>query len=351
MIKKLGLSASLIFGIFSGFFLLFTPGGGRAEEKTRSQYLLKWATIAPENSVWGDAVVLTTKEIEKRSRGRLKNIWYFGAVMGDEPETILKLKQNELQELALLSVGLSKISPELLAFSIPFLFKNYQEVDCVFNRAWPLVEKVMAEKGYVVFGRADVGFSVIFSKKELRTAEDFKNAKMWTWAGLEIDKPAADLLGVKTQFPLPLPEVLPALQNGMVDTVYATYYTVIALQWNTQIRYMTDIEKYRGAYAPGLLILKKATFDALPPEIQKAMKEVWGSYFPLLRKHLREDEENARQGLLKRGIKYMEIDPKFLKDINIRAQSIFKYKDLGSSPWFLNSVLDARDRCRAELAK
>ncbi|MCX5860312.1 MAG: TRAP transporter substrate-binding protein DctP, partial [Proteobacteria bacterium] len=290
------------FPFFLVLLLLLIPLTSFAQDKSKP-YVLKWGTIAPENTNWGDAINKASREIEKQTNGRVKMVWYFGAVMGDEPDMIRKLKINQLQGLALLSVGLSKLAPEMIAFSLPDLFQNYQEVDCVFERAWPLVEKVMAEKGFVVFGRADVGFSVLFSKNDLRNLNDFKKAKFWTWEGLEVDKAAARLFGVDKLTPLALPEVLTALQTGMVDTVYATYYTSIALQWNTQIKYMTDTTQFGGAYAPAMLILKKDLYDSMPPDLQKIIRETTGKLMPPLREQLRQDEENAMKSLLKRGIK------------------------------------------------
>lgn len=334
------------------FFLLFlVPLTSFAQDKPKP-YVIKWGTIAPENTNWGDAINKASREIEKQTNGRVKMVWYFGAVMGDEPDMIRKLRINQLQGLALLSVGLSKIAPEMIAFSLPDLFKNYREVDCVFERAWPLVEKVMAEKGFVVFGRADVGFSVLFSKSDLRVLNDFKKAKFWTWEGLEVDKAAARLFGVDKLTPLALPEVLTALQTGMVDTVYATYYTSIALQWNTQVKYMSDVTQFGGAYAPAMLILKKDTYDSMPPDLQKIIRETTGKLMPPLREQLRQDEENAMNSLLKRGVKMMRLDPALVAETKVRAQQIYQDWEGHYYPaWFLQGILSARNQCRAELGK
>lgn len=337
--------------LFLFFLVLLVPPSSFAQDKPKP-YVIKWGTIAPENTNWGDAINQASREIEKQSNGRVKMVWYFGAVMGDEPDMIRKIRIDQLQGLALLTVGLSKLVPELIAFSLPDLFHNYQEVDCVFERVWPMVEKVVAEKGYVVFGRADVGFSILFSKSNLQTMNDFKKAKFWTWEGLEVDKAAARLFGVDKLTPLALPEVLPALQTGMVDTVYATYYTSIALQWNTQISYMSDVTQFGGAYAPAMLVLKKDVYDSLPPDLQKIIKETCGKFMPPLREQLRKDEENAMNSLLKRGIKMMQIDPALIAETKVRSQQIYKDWEGPFYPaWFLQGILQARSQCRGEPGK
>lgn len=322
------------------------------EKPVKPEHTIKWATIAPVNTIWGDTTYSSTKAIKERSEGRIRNIWYFGGVMGDELDTVRKLKLNQLQGLALMSVGLSQLVPELVVYSFPALFQNYQEVDCVFDRTWQMVEKILAQRGFVVFGWADVGFSALFSKHNLKNTEDFKKAKAWTWAGLDIDRAGVAPYGFKNIISLPLVEVLPALQTGMVDTVYATYYTAIALQWHTEVNYMNNATKHSGAYAPSFLILRKDVFDALPSDLQGIMKEEYGKPFPLLRQRLRANEVQALKALLKRGIRFMDMEPGYMERVISISQDNFRQWEGKYYPgWFLQGILNARNHCRAELSQ
>lgn len=330
--------------------LFLAPSDSYSGEKKNPEFLLKWATIAPENTTWGDIIHQFTEDLEAQAGGRLKNIWYFGAIMGDEPDTVRKLRLNQLQGLALLSVGLSKLASELMVFSLPFLFRNYDEVDCVFAHAWESIEKILQEKGFKVFGQTDIGFSVMFTTKNLRTQEDFGQSAAWTWSGLDADLPAAKLYGIKNLVPLPLPDVLPALQTGMVDVVYATYYTATALQWHTEVKYMTNPGKFGGGYAPAMLIMRKDIYDSLPPDIQRALGGINDKYFPILKQSARSDEENTRKALLKRGIKPLQIDPDLMKKAESLAPTIHRQLIGTHFPaWFYDEIIATRDRCRAEL--
>ncbi len=297
------------------FFLILlsfsVPAWSAGPPDAQPVHVIKWGTIAPENTVWGSVTMQASKEMEEKSGGRIKNIWYFGGVMGDEPDMIRKARINQLQGLALLTIGISKLIPELTSLSLPFLFNNYDEVDCVFDRVWPLVEEIASQKGYVVLGRADVGFSVFFSKNDLGDNEQVIKTHIWKWSGLDLplEQLASWIFGMNNFIPLTLPDVLTALQTGMVDTVYATYYSAVALQWQTQFKYMTDVSVYGGAYAPALLLLKKDVFESLPPDLQKIVRDVCDQHFSEIRLGLRKDEEQAKGELVKRGIKFMQINP------------------------------------------
>ncbi|MDD5224384.1 MAG: TRAP transporter substrate-binding protein DctP [bacterium] len=296
------------------FFLTcfsFAPPSRSAEPASKPQYVIKWGTLAPENTVWGANALAISKEITEKSGGRIKNIWYFGGVMGDEPDMVRKARINQIQGFSLLTIGISKVTPELTAFSLPFLFRNYDDIDCVFDRIWPLVEKTAEQKGYVVLGRADVGFSIFFSKKNLADIAEIKKAKVWKWSGIDLplEELSSFMFGMDNFVTLALPDVLTALQTGMVDTVYGTYYTALALQWQTQFKYMTDVDVTGGAYAPSLMFIKKDVFESLPPDLQKIVRETCDKHFAIMRRDLRQDEANAKASLSKRGIKFMELNP------------------------------------------
>jgi len=311
-VKKFFFFPALLFCLA---FLFSSVPSVSAESPGKAQYVIKWGTLAPQNTIWGETSMKASKEMEEKSGGRLKNIWYFGGSMGDEPDMIRKSRMNQLQGLTLLTVGLSTLMPELTAFSLPFLFNNYDEVDCVFKQVWPSVEEIANQKGYVALGRADVGFSVFFSTLNLADSKELMKAKVWKWAGLDLplEQLSGWMFGMNNFVTLTLPDVLMALQTGMVDTVYGTYYTAVGLQWQTQFKYMTDVNVSGGAYAPSLLLLRKDVFDSLPPDLQKIVREVCARHFSGLREDLRKDEEQAKEALLKHGIKFMEIDPVLYK--------------------------------------
>ena len=330
------------------FLTLFVSIGYTQEKKPR--FIIKWATIAPEATEWGDIINKASKEIEKKTKDDIKNIWYFGAVMGDEPDLVRKAKLGQLQGLAMLSVGLSKIAPETIVFSLPYLYNNYKEVDCVLDRAWGIIEKIFIEKGFVPLGRADVGFSVFFSKKEIKNFDDFGKIKFWLWAEVETIKLFAESHGVKIFVPLSLTDVYTAFQAGMIDTVVATYYTCIALQWYNQVQYMTDVEKAGGVYAPAILLIKKDVYDGLPEGYKKIIKEVTSKYFPQLREGLRKTEEEAKKALIEKGMKIMEQSPEFIKEVQEKMNELYQKMAGKYYPqWLLNEVLQIRNECRASL--
>jgi TRAP-type C4-dicarboxylate transport system substrate-binding protein len=215
-----------------------------------------------------------------------------------------------------------------------------------------MIEKIFTEKGFVPLGRADVGFSIFFSKKEIKNFDDFGKIKFWLWSGVESIKIFAEFHGIKVFVPLSLTDVYTALQTGMVDTVVATYYTCIALQWYNHLYYMTDVERTGGVYAPAILLLRKEIYDALPEDYKKIIKEVTEKYFPQLREGLRKTEEEAKKALIEKGMKIMELSPEFIKEVQGKANELYQNMAGKYYPqWLLNEILNMRNECRTSLQK
>ena len=342
-------TAGLLFFIFLVLGLgLFPAGKTTAEEPKKSEikYLIKLGTIAPEASRWGDSAKQTTKEVLEKTHGQVKISWYFGAVMGDEPDMIRKIRLGQLQGAVFTLMGAGKIAPEMRVFSLPFLFNNYAEADYVLNRMAVIIDKIFAEKGFINLGLADIGFARTFSKTPLRNESDFDKIKVWSWSlsgpmGDEFNK----MIGAKTFTPLPLTEVLTSLHTGLVNLVFGTCYTTIGLQWHTQVKYMSSI---KSAFSPGAILIDQKVFDALPPDYQQIIRETCQKSVSGLRNLIREDEEKACEGLKKYGLIEYDPDPDFLKKMKSEAANLAqRFADLYYPSWLLAGVLNTLQQYQA----
>ena len=370
----------------SGIFLLFLAlsvnlvFAAEARSEPEEKYILKWATILPAEGVLGETLVKIKRMIEEQTGGGIKNTWYTGAVMGDDPDLVRKIKLGQLQGSLLTLVGLQKIAPEVTVFTLPLFYKNYQELDCTLSLGWPLIEEMLSKRGFVVFGVADLGGVTFHAKIEPKqkeelfqgkwippnqyiisdpaeAAEIFKQLRLWMWVGVEqFAQYLVNTLGdFKTIIPLAMPEVLPSLQAGMVDMVYGTCLTTLGLQWWTQCDYLFKFEGYLGLGHPTMMVLiDQKTFNSLPVKYQKIVRAAFQSEFGpksnRLTSGLRQDEENACRVLLKQGFGEITIVSEALKAMEERAEE--QYRDMVGklfSMELLQQVTSIRDQCRREL--
>jgi len=260
---------------------------------SRTKYLFKVASIAPDGSVWAKRFMDFADEVEKKSNGEVGFKVYLGGVMGDDTAMYRKMQIGQLHGGGFTMTGIGPVVPDFRVMGIPFLFNSYEEVDHVSKGLLPHLEKAFAEKDLELVAMTEVGFVYSMSTRPLLTLEDLEKSKSWVPSGDPISASFLEQLDI-TPIPLQIPDVLTALQTGMVDTVYNSLYGSIVLQWYTKAKNISDTP---FGYAYGALLLDRKKFSRLPPEYATLIKTSADKHFNLLIADTRKSNEEARQVL------------------------------------------------------
>jgi|SRR3989338_2503197 len=254
-----------------------------------AQTMVKFATLAPEGSTWMKAMRQFTVEASSRTGGRVKFKIYAGGVSGDEKDVVRKIRLGQLQAGGFTGVGLGEIAPEARLLDTPFLFKNAKEIDHVYKALDADFRKIFESRGYVLLGWAEVGNVNIFSNIPVMKPQDLRNVKMWLWEGDPIAEAMFEALKVKP-IPLSVMDVMTSLQTGMLNGVYGSPLSVIALQWFSRMKYVLSLPITN---ASGAAVMSKKTFDLLAKEDQKIIMELGGKHFRELTLQSRKDNEQS----------------------------------------------------------
>jgi len=260
---------------------------------SRTKYLFKVASIAPDGSVWAKRFMDFADEVEKKSNGEVGFKVYLGGVMGDDTAMYRKMQIGQLHGGGFTMTGIGPVVPDFRVMGIPFLFNSYEEVDCVMKGLLPHFEKAFAEKGLELIAMTEVGFVYLMSTRPLLTLDDLSKSKSWVPAGDPISASFLEQIDV-APIPLAIPDVLTALQTGMVDSVYNSLYGSIVLQWYTKAKYISDTP---FGYAYGALLLDRKKFSRLSPEYATLIKTSAEKHFSQLIADTRKSNEESRQVL------------------------------------------------------
>jgi len=274
--------------------ILVVPASG--EEKG---LVIKLATLAPEGSTWAKTFNALNSEIMKKTENKVQFRIYPGGVLGDEKDVLRKMKIGQIQGAALTSGGLSAIYKEIDVLQIPFLFQNYREVDYVLTKMDSSFRKGFEENGYILLGWSEAGFIYLMSTVPIASVSDLKKAKVWIWEESPMSKAIFGEAGVSA-IPLSIPDVMVGLQTGLINVVYAPPTGAISLQWFTKIKYMTDVPL---AYLLGGLVLRKDTFNQIPPSLQLTILESFQKHLELLKTVTRDENRDAIKVMTKQGVK------------------------------------------------
>jgi len=261
----------------------------------------KIATLAPDGTSWMQEMRAGADEIKKRTAGRVEFRFYPGGIMGNDKSVLRKIRVGQLQGGALTGGGLADVLPEAQVYNLPFIFRDYAEVDYVRGKLDPILLQELEKAGYVGFGISEGGFAYLMSDAPVPGVAALKGHKIWVPEGDLISRTAFEATGV-SPIPLPLTDVLTGLQTGLVDTVEATPTGAIALQWHTRVRNLTDIPLM---YIYGTMVVKRSAFEKLSKADQKVVREVMGDIFQRLNKQNRADNNSALEALKAQGINFV----------------------------------------------
>ena len=258
----------------------------------------KVATLSPDGSFWMKTMREAGKEVEAATDNRVKFKWYPGGVMGDDKAVLRKMRVGQLQGAALPMGELLSFYPDSQAYGIPFLFNSYDEVDYVRSQLDDTLIAGFAEGGMEVLGIAEGGFGYFLTAEPVRVPADLQQQKVWVPQNDVVSARLAQSIGV-TPIPLTLPDVLPGLQTGLVNTVAVSPMGAIVLQWHTRVAHITDIPLM---YFCGVISLTGKSFNKLSADDQTVVKTVFGKAFKLIDERNRMDNVKAFEALTNQGV-------------------------------------------------
>ena len=303
---------------------------------------IKIATLAPDGTSWMKEMRASAQTIKTKTEGRVELKFYPGGVMGDDATVLRKIKIGQLQGGAFTGGEASVITKDAEVYTVPFLFRNQEEVDKVRAKVDPLIKESFRKNGFELLGISGGGFAYLMSTRELKTRDDLKSAKVWVPQGDEIAAATFKAAGV-TPIPLPLSDVYTSLQTGLIDTAANTTAGAIAFQWHTKIKHVADLPVI---YVVGELAVDKKAFDALTPADQKVLGDEIGGAFDRIDKLARSDNASARTALQQQGITFTA--PSEAERKNWEAVGADANKQLAAGGAFSPEVQKALDASLAE---
>lgn len=265
--------------------------------------VFKIATVSPEGSGWMKTMRAAGKDIEAATEGRVKLKFYPGGVMGNDSAVLRKIRIRQLHGAALTGGSLRQFYPDVEAYSLPLLFRSFAEVDHVRQQMDSRILKGLADGGYISFGLAEGGLAYAMSDTPVTQVAQLREKKVWAPAN---DKAALQAMRAFdiSPYPLELSNVLVSLQTGMINSVATSPIAAIALQWHTQVKYISDLPLM---YFFATLVLEKRAFESLSVADQQVVSKRLEQSFADIDQQNRKDNENAFSALQQQGLKVVNI--------------------------------------------
>ncbi|MBV16387.1 TRAP transporter substrate-binding protein [Thalassospira sp. NFXS8] len=220
-------------------------------------------TITSETSHFGVGAEAFFDKLEELSGGEFTGIQAPAGQLGGERDLIEGLQIGSV-DLAMVSTGpLGNFVPEVYAFDLPFLFRDYDHARKVLDGeiGQELLKKV-DENNLVGLAWAENGFRHVTNNVHpVKTPGDLDGLKLRTMEN-KVHMAAFSGMGAAPT-PMAFPEVFSALQQGVVDGQENPVTVISASKF-------WEVQKYASltghVYSPAIFLASPALFEGLSDE-------------------------------------------------------------------------------------
>lgn len=264
---------------------------------------IKIATLAPKGSLTADLLDELKQAVATRTDNKVKLKIYFGGVHGDDKNVLNKIKVSQLHGGMLSGYGLGQIVPEVQVTGLPYIFKNYDEVQYVRDKLQNHMEKAFEEQGYIVLGWYDIGFVYSFTKVPVTSLEIARKQKYWAPEGDPLAQAVYNSIGI-SPISLSLTDVLTSLSTRLIDAASAPPIAAVAFRWHTKFQYMTE---YPSSNVLGGLVITRPIWDKVSSENREKILALTHEFSRKVQDGFRKQNEQSIAIMKESGISIVRI--------------------------------------------
>ncbi len=289
------------------------------QNETAKPFVFRIGTIAPAGVSYMKYIQKACKEFEEAIDGRLKFALYAGGVLGDEFDIVKMVQNGELDGALVSSFCLEKVVPEILVLTLPpLLFDDEFELSAILDKYEPIFAQYALERGIQILALFPVGCHWIFSSVPISGPADLEGKRLMCLKESDFCPPD----GSDSYFsyvPLSQSEMESALSNGKVDVVYGHPALAVIMGLYPYVR---SVITGRYCLCPMIVaaIVNPAAYHRLPEKTRSMMSSAIGEQREKVLKQGRRDNEIAMLGLMKRGVKIIQLTPEEIADTRKAVQ-------------------------------
>ena len=302
--------AALVFGLF----LLSGPAASADGRIT-----IKLGTLAPEGSVWHDALLEVRQKWRAISGGNLVLRVYAGGVLGGEDEMVRKLQRRSLDAVGITGAGLPRLDGSVEVLNIPMLFESYEQLDYVRSRIAPKLEQRLEKRGFKVLSWSDGGWAYFFTKAPVRTPDDLRKLRLWISSGAPEAEKLFKKFGIHV-VPLPVTDMLTGLQTGLVEAIDVPPLFALLDRSYQLAGHMTDL---RWAPVNGAVVMSSRSWSRIPAKHHAALLEAIRGVARVVQAKIRSAGKESITAMQTRGLRVVSVDAKALASWRREARGAY----------------------------
>lgn len=272
---------------------------------------LRFGYEAPRSDTQHAAAKKFNDLLKEKTKGEIKLSLFPDSTLGNAQTMISAVRGGTIDLEMSGSPNFSGLVPKLNVIDIPFIFQNREHAYAVLDgEIGQNLLKELEAQGLKGLAFWEVGFrSFTNSKHPVKTPDDIKGLKVRTNQNPMYIQ-AFSILGANP-VPMPLSELYTALETRAVDAQEHP----VGIVWSAKLY---EVQKHLSltnhGYTPLIVVMNKAKFDGLSPELQTALVEAAKEAGAYQRQLNLENEKGIIEKMQKAGIEVIDtVDTKPFK--------------------------------------
>src|SRR5512145_1029740 len=280
--------------------VLLTAGGtASSTAQTREMTLGNVNPAKHGTTLAADQFVAKVGEL---TGGKLKITHHHSGALGGEREVAQQIQLGTVDFGPITAAPLSTLVPEMSAFQLPYLFRDYQHVYAALDGSDTIrkyYDGVLDRKGFKLLGFIAAGYRGIYGHYPINSIADVKGRKIRVQEDKILVATFKALGMIST--PIAFPEVATSLQTKVIDFAEGGINTYYHNKFYDVVKHVADVRHTHQAVA---LIMSKASWAKQDAATQKAIMaaakhaEQWNRKFILDEDKSIQEQVKAKGGLI-----------------------------------------------------
>jgi TRAP-type transport system periplasmic protein len=267
-------------------------------------YTMRMNISDPANSVAGQIAIQFARAVNRRSNGQITIEVYPDNQLAKNSELLQGLVSGVLDFVKTSSPGVVPLVPQYQVFDLPFVFRDADAGFRILDGSiGDQLSADLASKGVLALGWSQGGFGELFTtSKIVATPEDVKGLR------IRVQNSAVFVAMYKVLGAIPvtidIDEAFLALTQHTVDGIKTTIDVVTSQKWYTTLRHLSILN---DSFTPQALFASRRKIEALPPALQKIVKEEAKGVVPSWRAAMIRQTTGQIQTLKSSGVTVTEV--------------------------------------------
>lgn len=290
-----------VFAIILTWFM----GQGISMADSAKKYTMGFYCIAPPFAPAVAIMEQMGKELEKETDGAVNVKLFSAGQIGNEAAGLNSLKLGVVQTAAITGLAISTIEPLANALMMPFVFKNYEDVEkFTQSKTLAIISESLEKNGMKLMGVGSYGFFNILSiKKNIGAIDDLKGVKIRVY-------PAPTLVDLykglgASPTPIAFPEIYTGLQQGVIEATDGTMDSSYTSKQYEVAKFLTRTDHIHGWF---LYIANKDWLEKLPDDIKTSVINNFAKYCAIERQDQQKYENKILETYTTAGLKITRLN-------------------------------------------